>query len=230
MKLSRSRGAAFCAWMLWATLALCACRSQPAARLNRDLHGPADTAHYLEVLQDPARIAELRVEHVVNELALAPDAWVADLGCGPGIFALPFARACPQGLVFAADVEPGQLDALRARIATQGATNIVPVLASYSDPHLPLGRFALVFIGDTYHHLSDRKAYMRRLARCLAPGGRVAVLDYKPGDLPVGPPADHKLPPGQRARELESAGYELLESLDSHQWHDFEIWRLQPGA
>lgn len=224
MNLPRSRGLAFA----FLALALGACRSQPSTPLNRDLHGPADTAHYLEVLQDPARIAELRVERVLSELALAPDAWVADLGCGPGIFALPFARACPQGLVFAADVEPSQLDALRARIATQGATNVVPVLASYSDPHLPLGRFDLVFIGDTYHHLSDREAYMRRLARCLEPGGRVAVLDYKPGDLPVGPPADHKLAPGVRARELERAGYELLESLATHEWHDFEIWRLRP--
>ena len=41
-----------------------------------------------------------------------PDAVVADIGSGPGVFSIPLAAAVPDGLVYAVDVEPAQLDAL----------------------------------------------------------------------------------------------------------------------
>jgi len=201
--------------------------ASPGARApNRDPHGHPDVDSYVARLASPDRIAELRVADVVAKLALAENAIVGDLGCGPGIFAIPFARAVPEGIVLASDVEPGQLDALRAAIEAQGVRNVVPVLSSYGDPHFPPDRLDLVFVGDTYHHLRDRVAYFRRLQSALAPGGRLAILEYKPGKLPVGPAEDHKLPAGLREAELTEAGYVLVERFATHQYHDFETWRV----
>ncbi|MBL8863087.1 MAG: class I SAM-dependent methyltransferase [Planctomycetes bacterium] len=198
----------------------------PAHRPNRDPHGDPDVARYAARLADPARIAELRVDEVVTRLSLAEDALVGDLGCGPGVFALPLARAVRDGLVFASDVEPGQLDALRSALREADVRNVVPVLSSFEDPHFPPGRLDLVFVGDTYHHLRDRVAYFRRLRSVLAPGGRLAILEYKPGKLPVGPPEDHKLAAGVREAELMEAGWVLVERFATHTWHDFEVWRV----
>ncbi len=200
-------------------------RAPAAARPNRDPHGDRDVARYIERLARPERVAELRIDEVVRALRLPEDAVVADLGCGPGLFAVAFAEACPEGYVLAADIEPAQLDALRERLADARVPNVVPVLASPRDPHLPPGRVDLVFVGDTYHHLGDRVAYMSALRRCLRPGGRLAVLEYKPGDLPVGPPAKHKLAEGVREAELAEAGWVRIESFGTHTWHDFEVWR-----
>lgn len=198
----------------------------PEVAPNRDPHGDPDTRRYVALLARPERIAELRVDEVVAKLALAEDAVVGDLGCGPGVFAIPFARAAREGYVLASDVEPAQLDALRAAIAAQGVRNVVPVLSSYDDAHFPPGRLDLVFVGDTYHHLRDRVAYFRRLQGALAPGGRLAILEYKPGKLPIGPSEDHKLPAGVREAELAEAGYALVERFATHAYHDFEIWRV----
>jgi hypothetical protein len=63
------------------------------------------------------------------------------------------------------------------------------------------------------------------LKSVLKPGGRVVLLEYKPGQLPVGPPPEHKLQPGVLEKELADAGYEKVESFDTHPYHDFEIWR-----
>lgn len=193
---------------------------------NRDPHGDPDVGRYVARLASPDRVAELRVDEVVAKLALAEDAIVGDLGCGPGVFAIPFARAVHEGFVLASDVEPGQLDALRAALEAQDVHNVVPVLSSYGDAHFPPGRLDLVFVGDTYHHLRDRVAYFRRLQAALAPGGRLAILEYKPGKLPVGPAEDHKLPAGVRETELKEAGYALVERFATHQYHDFEVWRV----
>jgi len=196
---------------------------------NRDKHGPPDSADYIRKLESSERVADLQVDKVIEKLHLSADALVGDLGCGPGVFALAFAKACPRGIVFAADVEPAELDRVNQKIAASGARNVVPVLATYDDPRFPPARLDLVFIADTYHHLDDRVAYMKRLQNVLAPNGRVAILEYKPGKLAVGPPPEHKLAAGVMEKELTDAGYVRVERFDTHANHDFEIWRvLQP--
>ncbi len=199
--------------------------SQPVST-NRDKHGPPNLDEYIEKLESKERIADLAVDKVIEKLKLSADAQIGDLGCGPGIFSMAFAKACPRGVVYASDVEPGELDAVAAKIESLGAHNVVPVLASYGDPHFPPGKCDLVFIADTYHHLEDRVAYLRRLQSAFTPSGRLAILEYKPGKLPVGPPPEHKLAAGVLEKELSDAGYALIERFDTHPNHDFEIWRV----
>ncbi|MBW2243937.1 MAG: class I SAM-dependent methyltransferase [Deltaproteobacteria bacterium] len=208
-------------------LASMGCGSLPGggAPENRDRHGPRSVETYIQRLQTESRVRELDPEGVIQRLELEPTAVVADIGVGPGIVAIPLARHLTQGLVYAVDVEPRQLDALRERLLAEGIDNVIPVLASYSDPHLPPRGIDWIFIVDTYHHLDDRVAYLRGLRADLSEGGQLAILEFKPGDLPVGPPADHKFSHEQRFGELREAGFEKVQSFDTHRYHDFEVWR-----
>ncbi len=196
-----------------------------AVHANRDPHGPPEVERYIASLLAPDRIERFQVPLVLDKLDPAPEAQIGDLGCGPGIFSVAFAERCPSGLVFASDIEPAQLDALSARAQKAGLHNIVPVLASLDDPHFPPGRLDMVFIADTYHHLENRVEYMRRLAACLAPGGRLVLIDYKPGPLAHGPPPEHKLAAGVMESELRRAGYVQVQSFDTHPEQDFQVWR-----
>lgn len=203
--------------------------SAQAIEPNRDRHGNADVASYIAHLESASRVAELRIDTVLEKLALPTDAWVGDLGCGPGAFALAFAKACPEGVVLASDIEPRQLDVLNAKLRSSSVRNVVPVLAVEDDPRFPPASLDVVFVADTYHHLEDRVAYMRRLGKVLKPGGRLVILDYKPGKLDVGPPPEHKLKSGEMEGELIGAGWRRVERFDTHPFHDFEIWRpVQP--
>ena len=196
---------------------------------NRDLHGPADTQDYIARLQSEDRLRELKPQLVADklreELGLASDAVIADIGCGPGVFAGPFSALVPNGIVYAADVEPAQLDVVRARIMSEDLPNVVPVLASYTTPHLPPNGVDVAFIADTYHHIDERVPYFAGLAASLRPKGVLVILEYKEGDIPVGPPADHKVPVATRHAELERAGFELRTTLATHLWQDLEIWQ-----
>ena len=196
---------------------------------NRDRHGPRDIQHYIAMLQRDERVSELDPEGVIRQLAIAPTAVVADVGAGPGVFSLPLARHLSAGLVYAVDVEPRQLDALRENLRQARIENVIPVLASYADPYLPPHGVDWIFIVDTYHHLENRVAYLRRLETDLAADGRLVILEYKPGDLPVGPPAAHKLSREKRYAELREAGFARIERFDTHRYHDFEVWRA-PSA
>ena len=191
---------------------------------NRDPHGPPDVQGLIESLMSVERVSELRPERVIAALMLAEDAIVADLGSGPGVFTVPLARELRRGVVYAVDVEPQQLDALRQRLIEADLHNVVPVLASFSTPHLPPAALDLILLVDTYHHIEDRIDYFRHLRSMLRPGGRIAIIEYKSGDLPMGPPANTKLPEGKRAEELQAAGLSLLRGFNIHEYHDFELW------
>jgi SAM-dependent methyltransferase len=211
--------------------AIAAAAPQDGAAPNRDLHGPTDTARYVEMLQSEQRIRELKpdlvAENIMRHAKLGPDAVIADVGCGPGIFLWPLVPLLPDGYIFAADVEPAQLDAVRVGLLAKSIDNVVPVLASYTTPHLPAASCDAIFIADTYHHFDDRIAYMELLRTRLSPGGYLVLLEYKDGDLPVGPPAKHKVLKIDRHAELRSAGYELERELSTHIFHDFEFWRVR---
>jgi SAM-dependent methyltransferase len=191
---------------------------------NRDPHGPSNVSNLIETLMSDERVAELQPDRVIAALMLPENAIVADLGSGPGVFTIPLARELDKGVVYAVDVEPQQLDALRQRLLEANLHNVVPVLASFSTPHLPPAHLDLVLIVDTYHHIEDRIDYFRRLRTALRPGGRIALIEYKVGELGTGPAVEAKLPQGVRQEELSSAGFSLLRNFDIHEFHDFELW------
>ena len=192
---------------------------------DRHPHAPRDIETYISRLESPERTAALQVERVVETLGLESSDTVADIGSGPGVFSVPLGEKLSSGLVYAVDVEPKQLDALRRRVAEAKLTNVVPVLGGFEDPFLPANGVDLVLVVDTYHHIENRKPYFERLKRVLRGGGRLAIVEWKPGELRMGPPPNHKLAEGERESELRAAGFERMQSFDFLELHDFEVWK-----
>ena len=66
-------------------------------------------------LDDPARLNWMPPSEVLDCLGLAPGMAMADVGAGTGYFALPAAKILAPGELFAVDLEPQMLAALRER-------------------------------------------------------------------------------------------------------------------
>jgi SAM-dependent methyltransferase len=94
------------------------------------------------------------------------------------------------------------------RAGEAGLDNVVAVRAKPDDPLLPAGTIDVVFICDTWHHIENRAAYLRRLAQALAPGGRLAIVDFHK-EAPMGPPPEMKLSRDEVAQEILAAGFRL---------------------
>nr|QKW93772.1 demethylrebeccamycin-D-glucose O-methyltransferase [Vitiosangium cumulatum] len=175
-------------------------------------HRFEDAEEWAKRFDDPERDTWQKPDEVVKALALAPDAKVADIGSGTGYFAVRLARAVPQGRVYGVDIEPDMARYLGERAKREGLSNLDAVLGEPADPKLP-EPVDVVLIVDTYHHIGDRVAWLKRLGGKLKPGGRVAVIDYRE-DSAKGPPRKHKLTPGQVREEMEAAGYRQALSHD----------------
>ena len=87
-----------------------------------------------------------------------------------------------------------------------------------------VGGVDLVVVG-TYHHLEDRPAYFRNLLRDLAPGGRVAVIDYDGRKGWFVRLLGHTTPHEDLLREMGEAGYEVAEEFDFIDRQSFVIFR-----
>jgi ubiquinone/menaquinone biosynthesis C-methylase UbiE len=182
-------------------------------RPGRDRHGnPEDLEAYLAKLEGPDRAAWQRPDEVVAALGLREGAVACDAGAGPGYFALRLARAVgPGGRVHAIDVEPRMIDLLRERARAAGIANVHPILASETEPGLPPEPCDAILVVNTFHHFEDGPATLRALASRLTPGGRLVNVDFHAGELPVGPPPDHKVSRESFLAAAEAAGLEVVD-------------------
>ena len=136
-----------------------------------------------KLLDSPDRVAALRIDDAIARLRLQPTDVVADLGSGTGPFVVPFARAVPQGTVYAVEVDRGFLPIIDAKVRAAGVGNARTVLGAFADPTLP-GMVDVAFMHDVLHHVADRPAYVRALAKYLKTNARVAIIDFEPSRSP----------------------------------------------
>jgi SAM-dependent methyltransferase len=178
---------------------------------KRDRHGnPTDFAAYLARLDDPGRAKWQLPDRVVAALRLKKGGLAAEIGSGTGQFTIRMAkRVGDEGRVYAIDVEPRMLDVLAERAAAAKAWGIVGLLAP-DGGGLPPEPVDVVLMVNVFHHVHDRADYLRGLASCLAPGGRIAIVDFHERELPVGPPPDHKLAKADAVAAVKAAGLRVL--------------------
>lgn len=165
---------------------------------GRGPHGrygnPEDLEAYLARQLNPERATWQKPGAVLRVLGLRPAQTIAEIGSGPGYFTLRLARAVgPAGRVYAVDPEPVILDVLRQRLEEARIRNVTPVLGRAGDPLLPAGRCDLALMVNTYHHVPDGPAFLRRLAQALRRGGRIVNIDFEKRETPVGPPVEHRV-------------------------------------
>jgi len=167
-------------------------------------------------------------ERVVAALGIQPGARVADLGSGSGYFTVRLAPAVGEhGRVYAVDVDAEMNEYLRRRLAQAGIANVEVILGGFDDPLLPDGGIDLVLVVDTYHHIAERPTYFRNLQRDLAPGGRVAVIDYDGRKGWFVRLIGHYTPRDDLLREMREAGYEVVEEYDFIDRQSFVIFRAR---
>lgn len=177
---------------------------------------------------DPARDAWQLPDRVIAALNLKPGQIVADVGAGTGCFSVLLARSEAAPKVYAVDIEPSMVSYLRERIAEEGLKNVIAIQATADRPNLP-EPVDLVLIVDTYHHIGGRETYFRILAKSIRPGGRVAIIDFKP-DSPEGPPKEFRFPPEKFKSEMSDAGYRLVAQHDFLPRQQFLIFESANAA
>jgi predicted methyltransferase len=202
---------------------------QPHGQGHSERRGPSDIQQYIESLEKPQRDRDQKPDEVINALQVDQYMTIADIGAGSGYFTRKFVWAVQdKGMVYAVDIEPAMLKYNEEMVEhLHTPYNAKFVLAKPEDPMLPSRAMDLVFLCNTYHHLSMRSEYFGRVRKSLKPGGRVAIIDFyhdeRSGEL--GFSKDHLVPRDTVIHEMGQAGYRLIREhtfLDRQYFLEFQ--------
>jgi predicted methyltransferase len=171
------------------------------------------------------RQAEHDVPLLFDLLGLHPGMTAADVGAGAGAMTLVGSRRLgPSGHLYSTDVPPSTVTELRALVVREGLTNVEILEGAQDSTHLPDACCDAIFLRDVYHHFTNPGAMNRSFGMALRPGGRLAVIDFKPeagSPLPEGVPANrggHGINPALVIEEVAAAGLVLDRSISN--WPD----------
>ena len=122
------------------------------------------------------------------------------------------------GLVLGVDVQPEMLGFLRERMESDGIENVVPILGSFHNPHLPPNTVDLVLMVDVYHEFSHPKEMLASIRKSLKPDGLVVLVEYREEDPRVPIKPLHKMSKKQVNKELNANGFSLVKEFDKLPW------------
>jgi ubiquinone/menaquinone biosynthesis C-methylase UbiE len=165
-------------------------------------------------------------EKIMDRIGVEPGMVVAEIGAGNGRFAVKVAeRVGAEGLVYANDIDPEAVSFMAERCEREGIDNMVVILSGEVEPRFPKKEMDLVYLINTYDHLSEPIALLKNTVPSLKPSGRLAIIATDAAKL-----EDHKghaTPREQVIRQVTSAGYKLV-SLDISLLYDnIYIFRLE---
>jgi len=129
----------------------------------------------------PERSGLLPPEAILPPLNIRPDSRILDLGAGAGLFTFRFAEAARNGKVYATDIDPAMIEALKNGTKSGGYENVFPVLVGRGfDDFYGRNVFDIVFVSEVYHFFPRPAEFFAKLRPSLAKGsGRVYIIHFK---------------------------------------------------
>ena len=113
-----------------------------------------------------------------DRAALGPGDSALDVCCGTGDLALELAgRVGPSGSVIGCDFSEPMLDLAREKAQERGEGGVRFEWADALELPFDEGRFDAVTVGFGVRNLADLDRGLREMARVLAPGGRLVILE-----------------------------------------------------
>lgn len=167
----------------------------------------------VEKYEAPDRSEWQEPDFIIQKLQPTKGLTIADIGAGTGYFTF---RLAEEGAsVIAIDIDERFLDYIETRktelLESIDPSQIATRLSKENDPLLHEQEVDVALLVNTYHFLTDRVEYLKKVKSGIQKGGKLVIVDYQTGQMPVGPPEKHKVALEIAKEEIKKAGFEILE-------------------
>lgn len=120
---------------------------------------------------------------LIADLDVPAGGAVLEIGCGTGRNLIAVVKAWPRAALYGVDISEAMLETARGCVAKAGIGDRVTLAqgdACGFDAQALFGRasFDRVFISYALSMIPDWEAALRQAARCVAPGGRLEIVDF----------------------------------------------------
>ncbi len=162
-------------------------------------------------LEGADRDAWQKPELIMDALRIGDGSVVADVGAGGGWFTVRLAkRVGPNGKVYAEDIQPEMLAAIRRRVLREGFNNVLYVQGKTADPGLPASALDAVLIVDAYHEIANPVNLLQHLGASLKPAGRIGIVGFTLEGGGPGPALNQRVDAQRVIDEAKQAGLRLM--------------------
>jgi ubiquinone/menaquinone biosynthesis C-methylase UbiE len=118
------------------------------------------------------------IDRRIPRFGIEPGMTVVDYGCGPGRYTFRFAKLVgQQGQVYAVDIQPLAIAAIRSRVDKEGIGNVQPVLASGYVSGVPDHIADMVFAIDMFFSVQEVEPFLQELKRIAKREGLLVIDD-----------------------------------------------------
>jgi len=122
---------------------------------------------------------------VLDEAGIKEGFHVLDYGCGPGSYIVPLVELVGKsGKIYASDIHPPAIQAVRRIAAKKGMTNVQTILSDCQTGLMPHS-VDVVLLYDILHDLKEPDRVLVELHRVLKPKGILSLSDHhlKEGEI-----------------------------------------------
>ena len=164
----------------------------------------------LGILEGADREQWNKPEQIMDALKIADGSIVAEIGAGGGWFTMRLAHRVNQnGIVYAEDIQPEMIEAVRRRAQRENLSNVRPVLGTTRNSRLPKGLDAIL-INWAYSEMQNPVAVLKDAAESLKPQGRLGIVEFSPGAGGPGPEPEQRVDQETVVRNATSAGLQVI--------------------
>lgn len=162
-------------------------------------------------IEDIERTEWQNPDLILNIIGSLEGKVVADIGAGSGYFTFKLARTAQK--VIALDIDPKALEYIenQKEIVGEWTNNIEARLTPPDVPNLLANEVDIILIVNTYSYIPNKDTYLPRLLEGLKSGGRLFIVDFKKGDIAVGPSDEDKTDPQQIRSALRKASFRKID-------------------
>jgi len=102
--------------------------------------------------------------------------FIVDFGCGPGSFVEYASKLVGNsGKVYAVDVHPLAIKAIREKVKKKNLENVIPVLSTGYPVDIGSHSVDVIYALDMFHHIKDAGEFLKELHRLLKPDGKLFI-------------------------------------------------------
>ncbi|WP_274648776.1 class I SAM-dependent methyltransferase [Paenibacillus humicola] len=161
-----------------------------------------------EVLESPERKKLLSPEQLLEMLPIQKGDRILDIGAGTGYFSIPAAQMT-EGTVYALDLEPEMLAALKSKIEEQSIPNIELVEASMTDMPFKDHSIDIVIASLVLHAVKPISMSLNEIKRVMKPNAHLVICEWEPKESPMGPPMKIRISSKDMEQALHESGFSI---------------------
>jgi len=149
--------------------------------INDDFLGSdVDLEKWRSTFESETREIAANKEAIVASMKLKKGQDIVDVGAGTGLFIDGLAQSVGiAGKVYALDISPDFVEALKKRTREQGLEQVEVRLSKPRSVELPALSVDAAFVCDTYHHFEYPQHVLFSLYRAIRPRGILYVVDFE---------------------------------------------------